>query len=762
MEKVKINPEEKLDINIENNTNGSLHLGNKAKTIEETIDQAKQICFQPVQVIGVQSATPVAWSPKGDLLAFVSRNNSIYICKVLHNDDDSELKVEMLYLFNGHRHEIVFVSFHPKDTNVLVSGGQDGIVVWDINSQKVDKILNYENEPKGHESDVLCCCWLFEGRVLVTGGKDANVVVWDMDKGMKCIETLYGHKAPVLSIAFCEKLRVLYTAGRDSTIKKWDMHSLDPKVIRKRDDDGSIACGLMANLDGHRGDVVTLTANESGKILLSGARDNTIKVWDMVMNREIRTIAGHGADVRRIEYFGEEQYIYTASLDGTIKLWKLLQEEMAMANILTEEDIEKDREAADKKALDEILYGKAASADALVERTVLPRDELMTTIRAHDTDVFAMEVNPAFPLMVTSSVHEIKIWNITQIAQPRQVQYYVGHSDAVTAIAFTKDDQCLLSASEDYNINQYDIASVERKAKFRMTGSVLSMALSPTDDMLYGAGNDYTIRGYDINEIDGETKALCEGHCGRVYCLAISPDGKMMVSGAHDYSICVWNLAKKSTTYKPKQTIRAHEGHVLGLSFSDPDAGQLMLASCSNDHSIKVWNVKGQKLSLKWTISDAHVSVVSCVAWGQGASSTALFSGGWDQSIKVWAPSSHAPKAPTEILNAHNGRITEVETTKNGLVLVSVSADGTALCWNAVQPYTVLCCYVGAFTDGAVCSLNVGNSLFATGFEDGIIKVWPLVCTDNESKHAQLFLTQEAYKSKMSKDSKLLRISGVP
>lgn len=88
-------------------------------------------------------------------------------------------------------------------------------------------------------------------------------------------------------------------------IKIWDLSSIAPENRSNRIRDPSIKCQLMAQMDGHRGDVCTLTWSDGGRSLLSGARDNSIKLWDCEMYKELREITSanpHDADIRRLTY----------------------------------------------------------------------------------------------------------------------------------------------------------------------------------------------------------------------------------------------------------------------------------------------------------------------------------------------------------------------------------------------------------------------------------------------------------------------------
>ena len=39
-------------------------------------------------------------------------------------------------------------------------------------------------------------------------------------------------------------------------------------------------CPLIASMDGHLGDVSVLNISSDGSLIFSGARDNTIRVWN--------------------------------------------------------------------------------------------------------------------------------------------------------------------------------------------------------------------------------------------------------------------------------------------------------------------------------------------------------------------------------------------------------------------------------------------------------------------------------------------------
>src|SRR5215207_9239496 len=77
---------------------------------------------------------------------------------------------------------------------------------------------------------------------------------------------------------------------------------------------------------------------------------------------------------------------------------------------------------------------------------------------------------------------------------------------------------------------------------------------------------------------------LQTGHTGSVNALALSPDGRFLVSGSEDLTLKIWDTA----TGNVLRTLSGHDKSVLAAAIS-PD-GKL-LASGSADQTVRVWDV---------------------------------------------------------------------------------------------------------------------------------------------------------------------------
>ena len=97
---------------------------------------------------------------------------------------------------------------------------------------------------------------------------------------------------------------------------------------------------------------------------------------------------------------------------------------------------------------------------------------------------------------------------------------------------------------------------------------------------------------------------LQTGHTGSVNALALSPDGRFLVSGSEDVTLKIWDTA----TGNVLRTLSGHEQSVLAAAIS-PDGRKI--ASGGADATVRVWNV----VTGESTKTVSHSSAVKNVAF---------------------------------------------------------------------------------------------------------------------------------------------------
>jgi small GTP-binding protein len=116
------------------------------------------------------------------------------------------------------------------------------------------------------------------------------------------------------------------------------------------------------------------------------------------------------------------------------------------------------------------------------------------------------------------------------------------------------------------------------------------------------------------------------GHTGTISRMAWSPDGRTLASGSNDHTIRLWDIETASVT--PSRVLAGHSGWVYHVAWS-PDGR--ILASSSGDKTIRLWDpASGSYLRTL----EGHADRVFSLAWSPDGQ--ILASGSGDNTIRLW------------------------------------------------------------------------------------------------------------------------------
>jgi WD40 repeat protein len=298
---------------------------------------------------------------------------------------------------------------------------------------------------------------------------------------------------------------------------------------------------LQRTLSGHSNSVMSVAISQDGKVLASGSRDQTIKLWDLETGEEIRTLQGHNEGITQVVFSplreaspqGLGKTLVSTSSDRTIKLW----------NILTGQEIR--------------------------------------TFRGHTDGVVGAAYSPDGKILASASNDKtIKLWDITTGAEIRTLR---GHTNGVWSVAFSPDGKTLASSSGDKTIKLWDVATGDEIRTLKgHTQAVVRVSYSPDGKTLASSSNDQTIKLWNLSS--GREIRTLRGHDGAVWSVCFRFDSTMLASSSSDKTIQLWNPFRGEEI----RTLKGHAGSVWSVIFS-PDAKTLV--SGSEDTTIKIWRV---------------------------------------------------------------------------------------------------------------------------------------------------------------------------
>ncbi|SPO05651.1 related to human TAFII100 and other WD-40 repeat containing proteins [Cephalotrichum gorgonifer] len=242
-----------------------------------------------------------------------------------------------------------FSAVHPT-LPLLATAHGTSVTVFSLTTLTAHSTLT-----RGHERSVRCAAWkpVQKGMCLVTGSFDSTAGLWrwEDDEGepgavdvagtgpdheWQFTLVLEGHDSEIKSVAFSPGGEFLATSSRDKTVWIWEDVGAD-------DDEWE----TVAVLNEHEGDVKAVAfcpdvpgrnsrRRYSADVLASASYDDTVRIWREDGEGEwvcVAVLTGHEGTVWGIAWEGVEREdgafprLSTFSADGTIRVWKLKEED---------------------------------------------------------------------------------------------------------------------------------------------------------------------------------------------------------------------------------------------------------------------------------------------------------------------------------------------------------------------------------------------------------------------------------------------------
>ncbi len=203
---------------------------------------------------------------------------------------------------------------------------------------------------------------------------------------------------------------------------------------------------------------------------------------------------------------------------------------------------------------------------------------------------------------------EMKLWDLSEIENPAWepgvvLQNLIGHEGQINSLAFSPDDQHVLSGSEDGTLILWNVETGDVLRVFQgHTGAVNRLVISPDGSSALSGSDDTTLILWDMET--GEPIRRFEGHTSGVTSIAVSPDSLSALSGSEDATIIHWHL----TTGEEIRRFEGHINQITGLAFISD--GSMLLSSA--DHSLRLWDLEtGQELRQQHFGGMPHLYAIS-------------------------------------------------------------------------------------------------------------------------------------------------------
>lgn len=453
----------------------------------------------------------------------------------------------------------------------------------------------------------------------IAAGTDYGIHLWDTETGARLGAPLLGDQGWVFSVDFSPNGRYLISGGSEGNLVLWDVETGQP---------------VGESWKAHEEAVWAVSFSPDGHYVASGSHDGALIIWDVETGTQLaEPWRGHYLSVRSLAFFGSGAYLLSGATDTTLRLWSVNVHNTDLGEPL----INSWHTDTAPMILEYSPDGRHLIAGdiSIGLWNTETGQQIGLDWEGHEWFITSAAFSPDGKYVVTGSLDKtLRLWLVetgTQVGEP-----WEGHTDAVEAVTFSPDGLLVASSGRDNTIRLWNTARgiTIGEPLYGHNAKINSIDFSPDGSLIVSGSSDKTLRLWDT-ETGEQIGEPWQGHESDVLSLSFSPDGKYVISGGADGQIILWDAANGQQHGEPweVQSERAYKD-VIFLSFS-ADGQQVISGGKSGD--IRVWSVEtGQIIHSTYDITKYSESdFLSALAIRPDARRVA--SGYYSGHINIWA-----------------------------------------------------------------------------------------------------------------------------
>lgn len=556
----------------------------------------------------------------------------------------------------------------PGGSRIVTADERGSIRSW----RAADGRLLWEVRDKTSVRALACSA---DGALLAVGGDEGVLRVLDPATGAGRL-ILLGHRGAVRALAFDPQGNLLSGSSGESMVRSWEANT------------GRELCAvrLLASAN-----AITVSADGESVAVAAGL---TVEVFDRGIGGAAPRRLAHPRQAFAVAFVGARTLV-SASDDTSIRIWDTRRGEMLRELKGHEDGV---HALAASPAGDLLASG---GEDAVVRLWRMPAGEPIAVLRGSEGRVHALAFLPNQRVLLSAGDdRRLRFWGL---GVNRCLEVVQGHVGRVVGVNFLPDGERVLTAGADGTVRLW---SVRRGTQLRVVDVKRRLTCLSHSTESFAVGDSIGRVVLGTLAPDAVPERVIEAHTRWVNAVALSSDGRTLVTGAQDNTLRVWD----ARTGARRQSFEDHED---GVRCVDISADGTSVAYGCWDGLVRVRDLETGKI--RWSACHARSGVLGVRFVGSGSVATA----GADGTLRVWDARTGRQTAATRLgphrlfalavgpggdsmavgdecgtvallrldnrakttLGVHQGYVNDLAFSPDGRLLVSVSADGTGLVW---------------------------------------------------------------------------------
>ena len=501
-------------------------------------------------------------------------------------------------IFLGHKDSVESVAYSATELEV-VSRCRDGSVrIWNVKDG-----TNRTFAPPA-EGVVRAAALSPDGKQLALGDADGKVRLLDAASGESRKE-LKAHEGPVFAVIYAEEGKLLVTAGADGLIKGWNPTNGEPAWENRV----------------HSGHATHLIASPAGRMLASGGQDKSVAVLEAATGKIEFRLEGHEQPISSLAFARDGKSLVSGDQYRILIRW----------------DLEL-RKSQWRIQLPNTMYaaafhpnGKTIAVGSSVIHLIDPETGKRIEAReGHEEWIECLQYSPeGRRLMSTSRDGTTRIWDAksTQLLLTLDSKATWGN-----VAAYSSSGREIVTAGRDDKLRIWNSETGEliRETGLAMYNRAGGISFSRDGDKILFAGT-YVLLLDAANGSPGKSAAPRQagGSMDTGDGLALSPDGRTLITGHYSKVMRSWNAETLEETGK----FVGHLGRpgMSGFAIAYSPDGRLVASSDGDEKALRLWDAATAKLL---AVLEGHEETAHSLAFSPDG--LWLASGGLDGTARIW------------------------------------------------------------------------------------------------------------------------------
>lgn len=252
----------------------------------------------------------------------------------------------------------------------------------------------------------------------------------------------------------------------------------------------------------------------------------------------------------------------------------------------------------------------------------------LRTINHSDGQVNRLAVSSDKRYLAAAGNPHVRLYEV-QTTNQNPITSFDGHTGNVTAVQFQAAGRWIVTGSEDGSIKIWDVRAPGVQRDYESKVPITDVVIHPNQGEVISCDQNGSVKIWDLaenictHELYPEEDTPCAS-------VSVAADGSMLIAANNKGNIYSWRAKTKGdlTKLEQPQCIQAHPKYITKALLS-PDTKTL--ATCSADHTVKLWNT--DDFSLDRTLTGHKKWVWDC---SFSADSAYLVTASSDHTSQLW------------------------------------------------------------------------------------------------------------------------------